>query len=70
MEKTNIIASLRALREQKCFSIINRGSLWYDTLTEEQRVELREWYAAWLDVTKTFKIPKKPKWLQEKEGNK
>lgn len=66
MRKEKFIADLRALREKKCFSIINRGALWYETLTEEQVMELRKWYNAWLDVTVTFKIPRKPKWLKEK----
>lgn len=64
--KNKYLNSLRKLREEKCFSIINRGALWYESLTDAQIDELREWYVAWLDVTKTFKIPKKPAWLQEK----
>ena len=64
MDKSTVLNSLRELREKKCFAIINRGSLWYETLTEEQVAELRAWYAAWLDVTATFKIPKEPKWLK------
>lgn len=66
MDKSTVANDLRKLREEKCFAIINRGSLWYETLTEEQVTELREWYSAWLDVTITFKIPTKPKWLMEK----
>lgn len=66
MDKETVKTSLRELREKKCFAIINRGSLWYETLTEEQLQELREWYVAWLDVTATFKIPKSPKWLTTK----
>ena len=68
MIKEDFQNALRALREKKCFPVVNRGSLWYETLTSEQVTELREWYAAWLDVTKTLKIPKKPKWLGEKEN--
>lgn len=64
MDKETVKTSLRELREKKCFAIINRGSLWYETLTEEQVTELREWYSAWLNVTETFKIPHKPKWLK------
>lgn len=63
MDKSTVVNDLRMLREEKCFAIINRGFLWYETLTEEQVTELREWYTAWLDVTETFKIPVKPKWL-------
>lgn len=55
---------LRERRENECFPIINRGELWYDTLTDKQIVELKEWYQAWLDVTETKIIPQKPEWLK------
>lgn len=54
---------LRLTRQRECFSVINRGSLWYDFLTFEQKEELREWYQAWLEVTDTNEIPQKPLWL-------
>lgn len=54
---------LRKLREIECFSIINRGFMWYLSLSEEQKAELQSWYKAWLDVTETEQIPKKPTWL-------
>lgn len=57
------IEELRARREQECFTIINRGSLWYDTLTPEQLAELQKWYTSWLDVTETLEEPIKPEWL-------
>lgn len=57
------IHNLRVKRETECFSIINRGQLWYDTLTEEQKAELKEWYIAWLNVTDTLVMPIKPKWV-------
>lgn len=59
-----ILDSLRQRREEECFSIINRGKLWYDTLTQEQLVELNDWYNAWLNVTETKVIPIKPNWLK------
>jgi hypothetical protein len=55
---------LRARREIECFSIINRGKLWYDTLTPEQLEELQTWYLLWLDVTLTLLEPVKPEWLR------
>ena len=55
--------TLRLQREIKCFPVINRGQLWYNTLTEQQKAELKEWYIAWLDVTDTLVIPNKPNWL-------
>lgn len=58
--------ALRKEREKECFSVINRGKLWYNLLTDEQVAELRDWYLAWLNVTETRSIPKKPKWLNEK----
>lgn len=57
------IQELRAKREYECFSIINRGALWYTKLSEEQVQELEEWYNAWLDVTETLEVPEKPEWL-------
>lgn len=53
----------RRLRELTCFPIINRGQLWYDTLSAEQLTELNAWYQAWLDGTDTQTIPDKPAWL-------
>ena len=55
---------LRVERDAECFSVINRGWLWYDTLTEKQTKELRKWYKDWLDVTNTRKKPDKPSWLK------
>lgn len=62
-DKLNI---LRILREKECFSIINRGKLWYDCLSEEQIFELRKWYRDWLNVTETEIIPIRPDWLNKK----
>lgn len=56
-------AEYRRRRELECFPIINRGQLWYDTLSEGQLSELKNWYQAWLDGTKTQTIPEKPEWL-------
>lgn len=57
---------LRRLREIECFSVINRGKAWYDLLTIEQEAELKDWYHAWLKVTETNTIPKRPSWLDSK----
>lgn len=56
--------NLRSLRERDCFPIINRGQLWYQTLTKDQLTELNKWYKDWLDVTKTLVVPTKPSWLE------
>ena len=56
-------AEYRRRRELECFPIINRGQLWYDTLSEGQLSELKNWYQAWLDGTNTPTIPEKPEWL-------
>ena len=56
-------AEYRRRRELECFPIINRGQLWYDTLSEGQLSELKNWYQAWLDGTNTQTIPEKPEWL-------
>lgn len=54
---------LREKRERECFPVINRGQLWYETLSDTELSELREWYQAWLDVTDTQEIPSKPSWI-------
>lgn len=55
--------ALRRRREEECFSVINRGTLWYDRLTDTQKAELAQWYDAWLDVTETKIVPENPIWL-------
>lgn len=57
--------SLRKQRESECFPIVNRGALWYDKLTEEQRSELSVWYEAWLDAPATGEAPVLPAWISE-----
>lgn len=67
-----ILEDIRNRRDSECFSYINRGELWYNRLTEEQKQELQTWYQAWLDVTKEtnknedgkYIIPTKPTWLK------
>lgn len=54
---------IRLRREKECFPIINRGVLWYESLTNEQKEELKVWYQAWLDATETLVVPDKPSWL-------
>lgn len=77
LTKEEILNLLRTRREEECFPIINRGVLWYNLLTEEQRLELDKWYKEWLDITDTYRntyernsefdiqtiIPSKPSWL-------
>lgn len=63
-EEQQALNQLRARRETECFSIINRGQIWYGTLTNEQIAELNEWYRAWLNATDTKAIPDKPTWLK------
>ena len=54
---------IRHRREAECFPVINRGSLWYDSLSSEQKAELKEWYEAWLDAPETLVVPTKPNWI-------
>lgn len=58
------IETLRRRRASECFPIINRGQLWYNTLTDTQKTELENWYNSWLDVTETLKTPTKPNWIK------
>ena len=57
------IINLRFQREKACFPYINRGYMWYNKLTDEQKKELENWYQAWLDVTETKIVPGAPEWL-------
>lgn len=54
---------LRSQREKVCFPYVNRGYMWYNKLTEEQKEELDVWYQEWLDVTETKVLPDTPTWL-------
>lgn len=54
---------LRARRERECFRFTDRGMLFYDSLSEEKLAELKAWRTAWLNVTETKVIPKRPEWL-------
>jgi hypothetical protein len=58
---------LRKQRHIKCFNILDRrGKFWYNDLTDEQYVELKNWRQAWLDVTETLIEPATPKWINNK----
>lgn len=54
---------IRRQREEWCFPYINRGALWYEKLTQDQRAQLGQWYEAWLDAPETMTIPETPEWL-------
>lgn len=65
------LGQLRSRRAIECFSIVNqnfvingKSATWFDTLTEEQKIEANEWVKAWRDVTETKVIPTKPTWLK------
>ena len=55
---------IRRQREDLCFPYINRGALWYENLTQDQRAQLGQWYQAWLDAPETMTIPEDPEWLK------
>lgn len=54
----------RQRRETECFTVINRGQLWYEGISLSQLLELRTWYKAWLKVTETMIVPDRPAWLE------
>lgn len=57
---------LRNDREIECFSIVNRGEIWYKNYvnTPERELEFNAWYQDWLDVTETLEKPIKPLWIK------
>lgn len=63
-KKERLAFNLRGRRNRECFSFINRGKIWYDTLSDDKMQELKAWYNAWLDVTETLTVPIAPAWLK------
>jgi len=61
----NLKAELRSRRSYECYPIVNRGQVWYDNLTPDQKLELSRWYEDWLNVTATLEVPAKPVWLDD-----
>ena len=55
---------LRDRRQKECFAFVNRGQLWYATLSVKQLSELTAWYKNWLKVTETKVVPERPAWLE------
>ena len=66
--EAEILQALRDKREEICFPIINRGVLWYENLSAEQKQELKKWYEQWLSVTTIKQEPANPSWLFSMEG--
>ena len=54
---------IRFERQRVCFPVVNRGQFWYDTLTQNEKDEIREWYQKWLDAPETGVVPEKLSWL-------
>ena len=67
-----ILDDLRLRRRYECFDVVNRGQVWYDSLTQIQKEELKTWYKNWLDVTEKYSegisieyiIPTRPSWIK------
>jgi len=59
-----LLQKLRNRRKSECFVFINRGGLWYDTLTDNEKYEMLDWYEKWLEVTETLVVPETPNWLK------
>lgn len=59
-EQKNII---RRLRGNRVFPIINRSAFWFNSLTEEQKQDIQNWYQEWLDAPENLVIPERPAWL-------
>lgn len=63
-EHEQMVWKIRSDREAICFPVINRGGLWYELLSEKERIELLAWYQAWLDAPDTLIEPTMPEWLE------
>lgn len=53
---------IRKRREKECFKIVDRAC-WYDTLSPEQKEEIKKWRQKWLEATETLVIPEKPNFI-------
>ena len=63
LEKT--LDELRHERNWKCFKLIDsKSKFWWESLSESQMLELKNWYKAWLNITETKTEPTKPEWLK------
>lgn len=65
-EDADIDNYYRFMRKQNCFSVVNRGPLWYNHLSLSQQTDLNVWYEAWLDAPETHTFPVTPYWLNDK----
>ena len=63
LERQRALDDLRQRREEECFAVVDRGQLWYSTLTPEQMTQLTAWYKAWLAAPETGIAPEKPVWI-------
>lgn len=54
---------IRNRRGCECFKIVDRP-LWLESLTEEQRMIVKQWYQAWLDAPETLVVPEKPEFIK------
>lgn len=59
----DVAQQLRQERVDVCFPIVNRGKLWYDSLSDEKLAQLQTWYLQWLDAPQTKIRPKDLEWL-------
>jgi hypothetical protein len=48
--KQKHVADLRKLRIAECFSVVDRSKIWWDTLSEQQVNEIKDWYNEWLNI--------------------
>ena len=66
LKPRNLVDAIRRQRDIVCFPVINRGKLWYDSLSYEQLGELKQWYQEWLDAPSTLCTPGTPSWINKK----
>lgn len=64
LDRQRALDDLRRRREAECFAVVNRGKVWYDTLTAEQTGQLAAWYKAWLDAPETGIAPETPDFIK------
>lgn len=66
LKETSTVEEIREViraERMSCFEVVNRGLIWYETITPNQKAELIEWYQAWLEAPETLVIPEKLTWV-------
>ena len=61
-------SNLRQRREVECFAVLQRSEFFFCEATGQDKLELKAWYTAWLNVTTTLVVPVVPQYIVDRGG--